>query len=124
MVGMGEVDIQTTSTIINSIHAKSWGPRGFKPSTQGQSHCRRWLDGRPFWSHCSSHYESHPRRSRIVVEGMLLPIVIGEWQLGLVGACASSPDSDHRPGAVDSFSAFILPPLRRRLHVTPCLIPW
>lgn len=37
------------------------------------------------------------------VDGMLL--LIGEWQLGLVGACASSPGFDHRPGAVDSFSA-------------------
>lgn len=38
MVGVGEVNVQTTSTVINSLHAENRGPRGFKPSTQGQSH--------------------------------------------------------------------------------------
>lgn len=74
-----------------------------KPSAKGQSHCKRCSKGPPIVVALQQSLRVASTQIHDRSRGTMM--LIGEWQLGLEGACASSPGPDHRPGTVDSFSA-------------------
>lgn len=102
---------------ISSLGAESWGARDFKPSAQSQSHFKRSLVFVALQQPLRvASTQIHDR-----VDDALL--IIGEWQLGLVDACASLARIRPQTGSRRQLLRMILPPPRRRLHVTPDWLP-